>query len=80
VCVPVLGYASVALSGLGLLLGLGALFDYTRNRFGGHGLRPNMGARLICGSDTRAVQYALAGTSVSLLALVLTLLPLLLRR
>lgn len=80
VCVPLVGYASLALSSLGLLLGLVALLDFTRARFGGHGLRPATGGRLMCGYDTRALNYALAGTGASLVALVLTLLPLLLHR
>jgi hypothetical protein len=80
VCVPVVGYASLVLSGLGLLLGLCALLDFARGRFGGHGLRTNAGAQVMCQPDARALHYALAGTGVSMLALVLTLLPLLLHR
>jgi hypothetical protein len=65
-CVPVLGYASLGLSGLGLLLGLWGLF------------RPSGGpsaARI----DGRPLSYPLAGTLVCLLALLLALLPLLFR-
>jgi hypothetical protein len=65
-CVPVLGYASVALSSLGLLLGLGGLMHQT---VAPHG----------AGISGSAVLFPLAGTLVCLAALLLALLPFLLR-
>jgi hypothetical protein len=65
-CVPVLGYASLVPSGLGLLLGLWGLFRPTGGSSAGK-------------SDGRARSYPLAGTLVCLLALLLALLPFLFR-
>jgi len=60
-CVPVLGHASSALSGVGLLLGLWGLFRLA----GGPAAR----------RDGRAVLFPLAGTLVCVGALLLALLP-----
>jgi hypothetical protein len=79
-CVPVVGYVSPALSGLGLLLGLGALVDYLRGRPGGLRFRTTTGAQVMDGAGGQALHYSLAGTAVSLLALALALLPVLLHR
>jgi hypothetical protein len=61
-CVPIVGYASSVLSGLGLLLGLWGLF------------RPSAGFSAARFSG-RALSYPLVGTLVCLAALLLALLP-----
>jgi hypothetical protein len=77
-CVPLVGSASLALSGLGLLVGLCGLFDFARERRGGLVLRATTEGQTMSGGGGRALNYPLAGTAVSLVALVLALLPLLL--
>jgi hypothetical protein len=77
-CVPVVGYASLALSGLGVLVGLCGLFDFLRERRGRSAVRVTPGGQTMSGGGARALNYPLAGTAVSLVALALALLPLLL--
>jgi hypothetical protein len=67
-CVPLLGYASFVLSGLGLLLGLWGLVR-SLGRDAGVAKGPTGG---------RALTYPLAGALVCLVALLLALLPFLL--
>ena len=68
-CLPVVGYAALALSGLGLLLALGGLLALAR----GAGAVPGGGAGAPAGFGARGWHYPLAG----LAALALGLLPLL---
>lgn len=78
-CLPLIGgYASIALSGLGLPLGLWGLL---LNRAEGNGTLSyaQVGAGIWAGFGTRAQHYPLAGILASLLALALTVLPALLR-
>ncbi|HTU23690.1 MAG TPA: hypothetical protein VMG10_36975 [Gemmataceae bacterium] len=78
-CLPVIGYGSIVLSGIGLPVGLWGLFRarmegdgmLCRSLTGGTGLAGNFGAR--------PRDYALAGVVACLLALTLALLPLLMR-
>jgi hypothetical protein len=77
-CVPFLGYASFALSGLGLLLGLwGLIHSFGRETGVPKGRAGGPPAVSIGG---RAQTYPLAGSLVCLVALLLALLPLLLQR
>jgi hypothetical protein len=71
-CVPVVGYTSLGLSSIGLLLGLWGLLASGRENGKGsaHGLWLVRGQR---------VNYPLAGTVTCLIALALTLLPFLFR-
>ncbi len=79
-CLPLVGYLSVGLSSIGLLLGLGGLF---RSRTDSEPLPPQAvagGAGIMGGFGTRARDYPLAGVATCLLALILTLLPFILAR
>jgi hypothetical protein len=73
-CLPVVGYVSPFLSGLGLLLGLAGLFGALTPSSS-----PASGADPVRRFGTRAWDYPLAGVAACLLALGLALLPLLLR-
>jgi hypothetical protein len=72
-CVPLVGYASLGLSGIGLMLGIAGLF-YARTESmrrmvspaGAQGLHPRAG---------RELNYPLGGILVCLLAATLVLLP-----
>jgi hypothetical protein len=70
-CVPFLGYASFALSGLGLLLGLWGLL---RSRDSGVPKAP-AGCPSPARAGGRPLTYTLAGSLVCLAALLLALLP-----
>jgi hypothetical protein len=76
-CLPVLGgYASIGMSGFGLLVGLRGLHR-ARSDGGGtlsHSLAAG-GAGIWSGFGARAEHYPMAGLGVCLLALVLALLP-----
>jgi hypothetical protein len=78
-CLPVVGYASLALSGLGLLLGLGGLVGQQWGGVRGFGRPEGGGARAAFGLGVRPWNYPLAGVAVCLAALALALAPLLLR-
>jgi hypothetical protein len=74
-CLPIIGYLSIGMSGIGLLLGLGGLF---RARTDSEPLPPQVaaGGMGIWGSfGTRTRDYPLAGVAACLLALILALLP-----
>jgi hypothetical protein len=77
-CVPVFGYASLGLSGIGILLGVSGLLCARKD--GMRRVAPPageaQGQHALGGSD---LSYALAGTMVCLLAAALVLLPFLLR-
>jgi hypothetical protein len=73
-CVPVVGYAALALSGLGLLLALGGLLGALAR---GARAVPGGGAGGPAGFGARGWDYPLAGLAACLLALALALLPLL---
>jgi hypothetical protein len=78
-CLPVIGYAAIGLSGLGLLLGLGGLYGAVVQgssvpapaSAGRHGTPRRFGER--------SWDYPLAGLGGCLLALALALLPFLFR-
>jgi hypothetical protein len=76
-CVPFVGYASPALSGLGVLLGLGGLFNARRERAPSGGAPAPGGARAALG--VHPANYPLAGVAACLAALGLYLLPFLFR-
>lgn len=73
-CVPLLGYASFALSGLGLLVGLWGLARSLRRGAGEDPAGGPRAGRL----GGRVLSYPLAGTLACLVALLLALLPFLL--
>ena len=75
-CVPLLGYASFVLSGLGLLLGLWGLVR-SPGRDAGVAKGPTGGPSAVP-VGCRALTYPLAGALVCLAALLLALLPFLL--
>lgn len=78
-CLPLLGYLSIGLSGIGLFLGLGGLY---RSRTDSEPLPPQAvagGVGIWGGFGTRARDYPLAGIVACFLALILTLLPSLLK-
>jgi hypothetical protein len=78
-CLPLIGYVSIGMSSIGLLLGLGGLF---RARTNDEPLPPHAvagGVGIWGGFGTRTRDYPLAGVATCLLALVLTLLPILWR-
>ena len=80
-CLPVLGgYASVGMSGLGLLVALCGLYR-ARSDGGGRPSRARAagGAGIRGGFGARGGRYALAGLGSCVLALILALLPRLLR-
>lgn len=75
ICLPILGYLSVGLSGFGLLLGLAALY---RSWTDSEPLPPQAasgGLGLWSGFGTRSRDYALAGIAVCFFALALELGP-----
>jgi hypothetical protein len=74
-CLPVVGYVSPFLSGLGLLLGLAGLFDALTPSPSPAGEAEEAVRRF----GTRAWDYPLAAVAACLLALGLALLPLLFR-
>jgi hypothetical protein len=77
-CLPIIGYLSIGMSGIGLLLGIGGLF---RARTDSEPLPPQVvtgGMGIWGGFGTRTRDYPLAGIAACLLALILTLLPTLL--
>jgi hypothetical protein len=76
-CVPFVGYASPALSALGVLLGLGSLINSPRGRGRCEGVPASGGAWAALGG--RAPNYPLAGVAACLAALGLFLLPYLFR-
>jgi hypothetical protein len=77
-CLPVIGgYISVILSGLGLPLGLWGL-HLSRTEGGGSLSPTQVGGGIVAGFGTRAEHYPQAGIVASLLALALTLVPVLL--
>jgi hypothetical protein len=78
-CLPVVGYASFALSGLGLLLGLGGLVGQQWGGVRGAGRPEAGGARVAFGLGVRPLNYPLAGVAACLAALALALAPLLFR-
>lgn len=78
-CLPVIGYASVALSGGGLLLGLAALACSLQDGGEYAARRPAGAAPVPALLASKAPVFPLAGTVACLLALVLALLPVLLR-
>jgi len=78
-CVPFVGYASIALSGVGLLLAIGGLFSAWTGGDVTLGHPPAGGAGVARRFGERARNYPLAGAGMCLLALVLALLPLLFR-
>ncbi len=76
-CLPIIGYASIVLSGVGLPMGLWGLF---RARMEGNGMlcRSLTGGVGVAGRfGSRPRDYALAGIVACLLALTLSLLPIL---
>ena len=78
-CLPLIGYLSIGLSSIGLLLGLGGLF---RARTDYEPLPPHVvagGVGIWGGFGTRTRDYPLAGVAACLLALLLALLPSLLK-
>jgi hypothetical protein len=78
-CLPIVGYVSILLSGIGLPVGLWGLL---RARWEGNEMlcRSLTGGAGAAGSfGTRARDYPLAGTLACLLALTLALLPILMR-
>jgi hypothetical protein len=76
-CLPFIGYASIALSGAGLLLGAAGLLRALTGDGGPSGYALAGGAGASRGFGARASDYALAGVAVCLLALALALWPLL---
>lgn len=78
-CLPIVGYVSIILSGIGLPMGLWGLL---RARAEGNEMlcRPLTGDNGVAGSfGTRARDYPLAGTVACLLTLTLSLLPIFMR-
>jgi len=75
-CLPVVGYASIGLSGIGVPVGLWGLL---RARMEGNGMLCRSLTGVVGDFGTRARDYPLAGTVACLLALTLALLPLLMR-
>jgi hypothetical protein len=73
-CLPVVGYASLGLSGVGLLVGLYGLV--TAYLGGGNAVPRDSGPRRF---GERGHDYPLAGIGMCLLALILALLPFLFR-
>jgi hypothetical protein len=73
-CLPFIGVASVGLSGLGVLLGLGGLFTSLGRGAVTLGL-PFGGIRRPRRFGEGALDYPLAGVGACLLALTLALLP-----
>ena len=73
-CVPVVGYAALPLSGVGLLLGLGGLLAALAGGAGAPRSAPG-GAATLGHFGARGRDYPLAGVAACLLALVLGLLP-----
>src|SRR5262249_20942800 len=78
-CVPVFGYVSLGLSGIGLILGLAGLFSARK-----HGLRRvcspvNAGVQGLGPIAPRDLNYPLGGMLVCLFAATLALLPFLFR-
>ncbi len=75
-CVPFVGYLSIGLSSIGLLLGLGGLY---RARRESESLPPAIagGVGIWGGFGTRVRDYLLGGVVACLLALLLALLPIL---
>lgn len=73
-CAPFVGYVSIGLSSVGLLLGLAGLF---RARRESESLPPSVagGVGLWGGFGTRVRDYALGGLAVCFVALLLTLMP-----
>jgi hypothetical protein len=69
---PVVGYISFALSGLGLLIGLCGLFYALRQKVGG---KSPTGASAAAAIGGRGLAFALTGTLLCLAALLLALLP-----
>jgi hypothetical protein len=78
-CLPVIGYLSLALSGVGVLLGLWGWWHALRAGTGTRGGTLVRGSWVRGGFGTRAGDYPLAGIAACLLALTLALLPVLLR-
>jgi hypothetical protein len=76
-CLPVIGYVGIALSALGLLLGLGGLAEYLKEASRGRGVGRRAARSLPV--SAHPVSYPLAGTAVCLAALALALLPMLFR-
>jgi hypothetical protein len=76
-CLPVIGgYASLVLSALGLPTGLWGLL-LTRTQGGGSLSYSQVGGGIWAGFGTRAEHYPLAGIVASLLAMALSLVPVL---
>lgn len=78
-CLPIVGYASIILSGIGVPVGLVGLI---RARMEGEGMLCRSltgGAGSARGFGARARDYPLAGTVACVLALTLALLPILMR-
>jgi hypothetical protein len=75
-CIPILGYLSIGLSSVGLLLGLVGLI---RIRMDGESLPPAIagGVGIWGGFGTRVRDYPLGGVAACLFALLLALLPIL---
>jgi len=76
-CLPLFRYLAPALSGVGLLLGLGALVGAWRESRPAAGAEPGSGIGIEQGFGARARDLPLAGVVACLLALVLALLPML---
>jgi hypothetical protein len=73
-CIPIFGFLSIGLSGIGLLLALAGLF---RTRTDSESLPPAIagGVGIWGGFGTRVRDYPLGGVAACLLALLLALLP-----
>jgi hypothetical protein len=78
-CLPLIGYLSYVMSSIGLLLGLGGLY---RSRTDSEPLPPQAvggGVGIWSGFGTHSRDYPLAGVAACLIALLLSMLPSLLR-
>jgi hypothetical protein len=78
-CVPIVGYASLGLSAIGVLLGLGGLFNTRRERTWSIRGSEADGVPAITEFGDRPINYPLAGVAACLTALVLAIAPLLIR-
>jgi hypothetical protein len=76
-CLPVVGYVSIVLSTVGLILGLAGLVMSSRERRQGLS-PPEKGGQALLSIGGRRLTFPAVGVAVCLLALILVLLPLLL--
>jgi hypothetical protein len=74
-CLPVLGYAAIGLSGVGLLLGLGGLYRAAVLADAGAYAHAAGAARTSARFGERRWDFPLAGVAACLLTLTLALLP-----